>query len=136
MTALSPIGTMRIREAMAGSKTGHARDGESFVRVLFALSSCSPYPSSRTAAGRSGTQPPRPRRDHLPLHPGQRPLRLREPFLGEVAPLRVLRLDQRELPVPPPALDPLLPPDRLQHRRMGLEPDQPLAAVVLGEALE
>lgn len=62
--------------------------------------------------------------------------RLQPEILGEVAPVRIRPLDQLQLPRPVPFLDALFAEDRFFHRRMLLEPDQHLDAVIACEAAD
>lgn len=69
-----------------------------------------------------GPAPNDPERDRLP-----------DDVLIQVAPFRVVRLDQRQLPSPSPLLDGLLPLERGSHGRVYLVPYQRMHAVALGE---
>src|SRR5712671_130746 len=52
----------------------------------------------------------------------------------EVAPLRIIDLDQFELPGAPPFLDPLFAQDRVRHGLVKFGKDQPVDAVVPDKA--
>src|SRR5690606_16974409 len=52
---------------------------------------------------------------------------------GQVSPGEVVAFDQFELPDAQPFLDALLAGDRVFHRAVRFEPDQPLDAVPVGE---
>ena len=65
------------------------------------------------------------------------PAQRRQPqFLRQIAPLRVRRLDQLDLPLALPILDLLLTRDRGVHRPGEFEPDERLHAIAVGEAAE
>ena len=64
------------------------------------------------------------------------PQRRQSQFLRQVAPFRVRRLDQLNLPFALPILDPLLARDRGVHRPGEFEPDERLHAIAVGEAAE
>lgn len=65
------------------------------------------------------------------------PTQRRQPqFLGQIAPIRVNRLDQFDLPFPLPVLDLLLTRDRGVHRPGEFEPDERFDAIAFGEAVE
>lgn len=57
-------------------------------------------------------------------------------FLRQIAPFRVRRLDQLDLPFALPVLDLLLARDRGKHRSGEFEPDERLHAIAVGEAAE
>lgn len=57
-------------------------------------------------------------------------------FLRQVAPVRIRRLDQLDLPLALPVLDLLLARDRGVHRPGEFEPDERLYAIAVGEAPE
>jgi len=52
----------------------------------------------------------------------------------EVEPLRILAFDQIDLPLPMPALQLLLPLDRLVHRAVQFKPHEPVHGIFRGEA--
>ncbi len=65
------------------------------------------------------------------------PTQRRQPqFLGQIALLRVRRLDQFDLPPPLPILDLLLARDRGVHCPGEFEPDERFDAIAVGEAPE
>ena len=65
------------------------------------------------------------------------PTQRRQPqFLRQIAPIRVCRLDQLNLPPALPVLDLLLARDRGVHRRGEFEPDERFDAIAAGEAAE
>ena len=57
-------------------------------------------------------------------------------FLRQIAPFRVRRLDQLDLPLALPILDLLLARDRGVHRSGEFESDERLHAIAVGEAAE
>ncbi len=61
---------------------------------------------------------------------------LPQEIVVKVAPLRVLALDQFELPRPPPLLDPLLAQDRVRHGFVKLGIDQFLDMIFSGESMD
>ena len=75
---------------------------------------------------------------HLSSSPRKRgPSRLqgqKAQILRQVAPAEIVLLDQFDLPCAEPLLDPLLAQDRLLHRRVLFEPDEPPDPVLAREA--
>ena len=57
-------------------------------------------------------------------------------FLRQIAPIRVRRLDQLDLPFPLPILDLFFARDRGVHRPGEFEPDERFDAIAFGEAVE
>src|SRR5690606_36119278 len=66
-----------------------------------------------------------------PRRRGPSRLQWRKPqIFRQIAPAKVVLLDQLQLPHAPPLLDPLLPQDRVFHRGMLLKPDEALHAIL------
>jgi len=57
-------------------------------------------------------------------------------ILGQIAPLRVVLLEQVQFPRALPFLEALFAGDRVFHCRVLLEPDEAVGAVACGEAAE